>query len=175
VVVGRGIRPSVCFGQILKSSDEIRSGNGVLALGTKEFRNLVLHHSEVEICGPVASSALCRDDISLGCSIARAVVVAIEIDIVSANGVVIVVVLRSQVNIVSSSSGHFCFAKALISLIKSGLVYSLRSSGAILRASSVTSFVPVCRFLKAHIDVLFLSAFLWFWKRLCSLRVVACE
>jgi hypothetical protein len=47
---------------------------------------------------------------------------AIEIDIVSANGVVIVVVLWSQVDIVSSSSGHFCLAKALKSLIKSGSV-----------------------------------------------------
>jgi hypothetical protein len=156
VVVGLGIHPSVCFRQILELSDEIRSGNGVLALGTKEFRNLVLLHSEVEVCGPVASSTLCWDDISLGRSVARAVVVTIEIDVVSAHGVVIVVVLRSQVDTVSSSSGHFCLAKALKSLIKSGSVYSLRSSGAILQA---LSFVPVCRFLKALIDVLFLSAF----------------
>ena len=63
-------------------------------------------------CGPVASSALGRDDISLGRSVAGTVVMAIEIDIVSANGVVIVVVLWSQVDIVSSSSGHFCLAKA---------------------------------------------------------------
>ncbi len=33
MVVGLGVRPSVCFSQILQSSDVIRSGNGVLALG----------------------------------------------------------------------------------------------------------------------------------------------
>ncbi len=43
---------------------------------------------------------------------------AIEIDIVSADGVVIVVVLWSQVDIITSGSGHSCFAKALNSLIK---------------------------------------------------------
>ncbi len=57
MVVGLGVRPSVCFGQILKSSDEIRSRNGVLAFGTKEFRNFVLLHPEVEICGPVGAAA----------------------------------------------------------------------------------------------------------------------
>ena len=57
MVIGLGIRPSVCLGQILKSSDEIRCGNGVLALGTKEFRNLVLLHSEVEVRRSVGPSA----------------------------------------------------------------------------------------------------------------------
>ncbi len=55
MVIGLGVCPSVCSGQILKSSDEIRSGNGVLALGTKKFRNLVLLHPEVETGGPVGS------------------------------------------------------------------------------------------------------------------------
>jgi hypothetical protein len=120
VVVGLGIRPSIRFGQILKSSDEIRSGNGVFAFGTKEFRNLVLLHSEVEVRGPIAST-LCGDDISLGRGVAGAVVVAvvvaIEIDIVAAEGVIIMVILCGQVDIVTSSSGHFCLAKALNSLI----------------------------------------------------------
>ncbi len=111
MVVGLGIHPSVRFCQIFKSSDEICSGNGVLAFGTKEFRNFVLFHSEVEICGPVASSTLCGDDISLGRGVAGAVVVAIEIDIVSTEGVVIVVVLWVQVDIVTSSSGHFVLQK----------------------------------------------------------------
>jgi hypothetical protein len=48
----------------------------------------------------------------LGRSVAGTVVVAIEIDIVSSKGVVIVVVLWSQVDIFSSSSGHFCLCKS---------------------------------------------------------------
>ncbi len=66
MVVGLGVRPSFCFGQVLKSSDEIRSGNGVLAFGTKEFRNLVLLHPEVEIGGPIGScSSQCSGNVSL--------------------------------------------------------------------------------------------------------------
>ncbi len=82
MVVSLGIHPSVCLGQILKLSDEIRCGNGVLALGTKEFRNFVLFHSEVKIRGPVAST-WCGRNVSLGRSVAGAVVVSIEIDIVA--------------------------------------------------------------------------------------------
>ncbi len=122
MVVSLGIRPSIRLGQILKSSDEIRYGNGVLALGTKEFRNLVLLHSEVEVRGPVASTWGSRD-IRLGRSVASAVIVSIEIDVVIV--VVIVVVLWGQVDIVTSSSGHFCRAKALNSLIKTPVVFQI--------------------------------------------------
>jgi hypothetical protein len=96
--------------------DEIHCRNGVLALGTEEFRNFVLFHSEVEICGPVAST-WCGRNVSLGRGVAGAVVVSIEIDIVTTEGVVVVVILWGQVDIVTSSSGHFCCAKALYSLI----------------------------------------------------------
>jgi hypothetical protein len=106
VVVSLGIRPSVRFGQILKSSDEIRSGNGVLAFGTKEFRNFVLLHLEVEVRGPVAST-WCGGNISLGRGVAGAVVVSIEIDVVITDVVIVVVVFWGQVDIVTSSSSHF--------------------------------------------------------------------
>jgi hypothetical protein len=97
-------------------SDEIRCGNGVLALGNEELRNFVLFHSEVEIRGPVAST-WCGGNVSLGRGVASAVVVSIEIDIAIVVGVVIVVIHWGQVDIVTSSSGHFCCAKALYSLI----------------------------------------------------------
>jgi hypothetical protein len=115
VVVGLGIRPSIRFCQILKSSDEIRSGNGVLALGTKEFRNLVLLHSEVEICGPIAC-AWCGRNISLGRGVAGAVVLSIEIDVVLV--IVIMVIFWGQIDIVCSSCsrGHCCCVEALILL-----------------------------------------------------------
>ncbi len=93
MVVGLGIRPSVCFSQILESSDEIRSGNGVFALGTKEFRNLVLLHSEVEICGPVGSyCSRSGGDIyvSLAGGIAGVIVIGVDVDV----GVIEVVILR---------------------------------------------------------------------------------
>jgi hypothetical protein len=118
VVVGLGVRPSIRFGQILKSSDEIRCGNGVLALGPKEFWNFVLLHSEVEICGPVGSSTWCGGDvnISLGRGVSRGVVVGIEIDVVL--DIVIMVVLWGQIDIVGSSCsrGHCCCVEALILL-----------------------------------------------------------
>ncbi len=106
MVVSLGIRPSVHFGQILKSLDEIRSGNGVLAFGTKEFRNFVLLHSEIEVHGPVASP-WCGGNISLGHGVAGAIVVSIEIDVVVTEGVVVVVIFWGQVDIVTSSSSHF--------------------------------------------------------------------
>jgi hypothetical protein len=117
-----GIRPSVCLGQILKSSDEICCRNGVLALGTKEFWYFVLLHPEVEVRGPVAST-WCGGDIRLGRGVTSAVVVSIEIDVVLV--VVIVVVFWGQVDIVTSSSGHFCRAKALNSLIKTPVVFQI--------------------------------------------------
>jgi hypothetical protein len=105
VVLGLGICPSVCFSQILQSSDEIRSGNGVLALGTKEFRNFVLLYSEIEICGPVSSSTWCGGhiDVTLAGRVAGIVVISGDVDIV------VVVVLGSQINVVGSSDGsrHF--------------------------------------------------------------------
>ncbi len=106
MVVGLGVCPSVCFGQILKSSDEIRSGNGVLAFGTKEFRNLVLLHSEVEICGPVGScSSWCSGDVTLTGGVTRVIIVGVDVDV----GVVEVVVLWCEVDVVGSSvsGGHF--------------------------------------------------------------------
>ncbi len=81
VVIGLGIRPSVCLGQILKSSDEIRSGNGVLALGTKEFRNLVLLHSKVEACRRVSSC--CGGDVPLTGSVPGVVIVGLSITFLS--------------------------------------------------------------------------------------------
>jgi len=103
VVVGLGIRLS----QILKSSDEICSGNGVLALGTKEFRNFVLFHSEIEICGPVSSSAWGgrHIDVALAGRVTGVVVIGGDVDV----DIVEVVVLGSQINIVGSSDSrrHF--------------------------------------------------------------------
>ncbi len=94
MVVGLGIRPSVCFSQILQLSDEICSGNGVLALGTKEFRNFVLLYSEIEICGPVSPSARCSGhiDIALAGHVAGVVVIGGDGDV----DIVEVVVLGSQ-------------------------------------------------------------------------------
>jgi hypothetical protein len=112
VVVGLGIRPSVCLGQILQSSDEIRSGNGVLAFGTKEFRNLVLFDPEVEICGP-SDSTWRGENVSRGCG----VVVPIKINIASTESVVVVVVFWGHIDVVTSSSSHLGFVKALKSLI----------------------------------------------------------
>ncbi len=108
MVIGLGIRPSVCLGQILQASDEIRCGNGVLAFGTKEFRNLVLLHSEVEICGPIAST-WCGGNVGMGSGVAGAVLVSIEIDVAIIVGVVVVVILWGQIDIITSSSGHFFF------------------------------------------------------------------
>jgi hypothetical protein len=54
---------------------------------------------------------------------ASAVVVSIEIDVVIV--VVIVVVLWGQVDIVTSSRGHFCHAKALNSLINTPVVFQM--------------------------------------------------
>ena len=79
MVVGLGIRPSVGLSQILESSDEIRSGNGVLAFGTKEFRNLVLLHPEVEIGGPIGScSSQCGGNISLASGVTGVFIVGVE-------------------------------------------------------------------------------------------------
>jgi hypothetical protein len=106
VVVSLCIGPSVCLGQILKSSDEIRSKNGVLAFGTKEFWNFVLLYSEVEVCGLVAST-WCGGNVRLGRGVVGVIVVSIEIDVV-----IVVVILWGQVDVITSSSGHFCFAKS---------------------------------------------------------------
>ncbi len=160
MVVGLCIRPSVGLSQILESSDEIRSGNGVLAFGTKEFWNFVLLHSEVEICGPIGSTTWGGRDVYLALAgrIACAVVIGVDIDI----GILEVVVLWCQVDIVGSgsSSGHFCCVKALFLLSKRSFSFS---SLQILRfdLACVVSYV-VFRFavtLKALIDVLSLSAF----------------
>jgi hypothetical protein len=109
VVVGLGICPSVCFSQILESSDEIRSRNGVLAFGTKKFWNLVLLHSEVEIHGSVGSSGSRGGGdvyVALTGGVAGVVVVGVDVDI----GILKVVILRCQIDIVGSSvsNGHFC-------------------------------------------------------------------
>jgi hypothetical protein len=113
-----GIRPSIRLGQILQSSDEVRSGNGVLAFGTEKFRNLVLLQSKVEIGGTI-SSTLCGGDSCLRISVAGAVVMSIQIEVTIIMVVVAASILRSQVDIFTSSSGHFVSCnKALISLIK---------------------------------------------------------
>ncbi len=160
MVVGLGICPLVRFRQILKSSDEICSGNGVLALGTKEFRNFVLLHSEVEISRPIASSTWCGGNggnISLGRGVASAVAIGVEVDV----AIIEVIILWGQIDIVGSSCsrGHCCCVKAL-NLLKSPAVFVfLRSFALILRASSVTSLFRLPFSLKVLIDVLFLSAF----------------
>ena len=107
MVVGLGVRPSVSFGQILQSSDVVRSGNGVLAFGTKEFRNLVLLHSKVEACRPVGSCRRwCGGDVPLSGGVPGVVIIGLDIDV----GVVEVVVLRGDVDVVGSgvSGGHSC-------------------------------------------------------------------
>ncbi len=115
MVVGLGVRPSVCFGQILQSSDEIRSGNGVLAFGTKEFRNLVLLYSKVEICGPVGPcSGWYGGDIPLAGGVADVIIVGLDVDV----GIVEVVVLWCEVDVVGSrvSGGNFGRVEALFLL-----------------------------------------------------------
>ena len=97
-MIGLGIRPSVCLGQILKSSDEIRCGNGVLALGTKEFWNFVLLHTKVEACRPIGSCCgRCGGDVPLTGGVPGVVIVGLDI-----NGFEIVI-LRGDVDVVSSS------------------------------------------------------------------------
>jgi hypothetical protein len=175
MVVGLGVRPSVCFSQILKSSDEIRSGNGVLAFGTKEFWNLVLLHSEVEICGPIGSTTWGSRDVyvALVGRFACAVVIGVNV------GILEVVVLWCQVDIVGSrsSSGHCCCVEALFLLSKRSFSFS---SLQILHfdLAGVVGYI-VFRFavtLKVLIDVLSLSAFSLFLEACvflaCHLLVV---
>jgi hypothetical protein len=104
-VIGLGIHPSIRFGEIFQSSDEIHCGNGVLAFGTKEFLNFVLLDSEVEIGRPIAPS--CCGSGSLGHGVAGTVVVPIEVDIAIIMVVVVVIVFWGQVDIITSGSGHF--------------------------------------------------------------------
>jgi hypothetical protein len=159
-VVGLGIHPSVRLRQILQSSDEIRRGNGVLAFGTKEFRNLVLLHSEVEISGPIGSTTWGGRDVhvALACRVACAVVIGVEVDI----GILEVVVLWCQVDIVgsSSSSRHCCCVEALFLLSEKIFVCLFLQILRFDLAGVIGYFV--FRFavsLKALIDVLSLSAF----------------
>ncbi len=117
MVISLGIHPSICFGEIFQSSDEIRCGNGVLTFGPKEFRNLVLLNSEVEIRGPVAAcSASCSRNGSSGSGVTGVIVVSLEIEVTIIMVVIIAGVLGSQVDIITSSGGHFVCNKALISL-----------------------------------------------------------
>ncbi|MFN9941435.1 MAG: hypothetical protein ACK56I_18340, partial [bacterium] len=77
-------------------------------LGTKEFRNLVLLHSKVEACRRVSSCCRrCGGNVSLTGSVRGVVSVGLDIDV----GIVEVVVLRSNVDVVGSSvsGGHSCF------------------------------------------------------------------
>ncbi len=173
MVVGLGICPLVCFSQILESSDEIRSGNGVLALGTEKFRNLVLLHSEVEVDGPIGSTTWGGGDVyvALACRVACAVIIGVDIDV----GILEVVVLWCQVDIVgsSSSSGHCCCVEALFLLSRRSFSFS---SLQILRfdLAGVVGYV-VFQFavtLKALIDILSLSAFCSFGSMCVPLRVI---
>jgi hypothetical protein len=99
-------------------SDEICCGNGVLAFGNKELRNLVLLDLEVEICGPIASSR-CGGNGSLGSGVAGAIVVPIEVDIAIVVVVVVVIVFWGQIDIVTSVSGHFAVQSFKISYLNS--------------------------------------------------------
>ena len=106
MVVGLGIRPSICLGQILQSSDEIRSGISVFAFGTKEFWNFIRFNSEVEISGPIGSCSVSRG--RAGCSwdgypgsgVTSVVVVSFQQKVIIV--IVRAIVLGSQVNVVTS-------------------------------------------------------------------------
>jgi len=115
VVISLGICPSVRFGEIFQSSDEIRCGNGVLAFGTEEFRNLVLLDPEVEIGGPIVSCC-CGGNGSLCSGVAGAVVMPVEVNIAIVMVVIVVIVFWGQVDIVTSGSGHFAVQSFLKSL-----------------------------------------------------------
>ena len=115
MVISLGIRPSFCFGEIFQSSDEVRGGNGVLAFGTKEFRNFVLFDPEVDIGGPIVASSWWGGNGSLGSSVAGAVVKSVKIDIAIIVVVVVVIVFWGQIDIVTSGSGHFAVQSLNIS------------------------------------------------------------
>ena len=118
MVISLGIRPSICYGEMFQSSDEIHCGNGVLAFGTEEFRNLVLLNLEVEVGGPIASS-WCGGNGSLGSSVADAVVKSVKIDIAIIGVVVVMIVFWGQVDIVTSGSGHFAVQSFKFSYLNS--------------------------------------------------------
>ena len=119
MVISLGIRPSICFGEIFQSSDEVRCRNGVLAFGTKEFRNFVLLDLEVEIGGPIVASSWCGGNGSLGSSVAGAAIKSVKIDIAIIVVVVVVIIFWGQIDIVTSGSGHFAVQRFLKSLCNS--------------------------------------------------------
>jgi hypothetical protein len=104
VVISLSIGPSVCFGKILKPSDKICCGNGILALGTKEFWNFVLLDPEVEIGRSITTWR--RSCGGRASGVARVVIVPVEIHIGIIIVVVVLIILQSQVDIVTYSSGH---------------------------------------------------------------------
>jgi len=113
VVISLRVSPSVCFGKILKSSDEICCGNGILALGSEEFRNLVLLYPEVEIGRSISAWRCCGG--GRACGVASAVVVPVEIDIAIIVVVVVVIIFRGHVDIITSGSGHFAVQSFIFS------------------------------------------------------------
>jgi hypothetical protein len=97
VVVGLSVGPSVCFGEILKSSDKIRCGNGIFALGAEELRKFILLYPEVEVSRSITPSWCC----SCGCrasGVAGVVVVPVEIDVGVIDVVIIVIIFWGQVD-----------------------------------------------------------------------------
>ena len=165
MVIGLGIRPLVCLCQILKSSDEIRCGNGVLAFGTKEFRNLVLLHSKVEAGRAVGSCRGWRGgDVPLTGGVPGIVIVGVDIDI----GVFEVVVLLSDFDVVGSSvsCGHSYFAEALF------LLYQMPfGSGSVAESSlRVVLLASESAFLLSVVFFLLLLTLVEFEKGVVSLR-----
>jgi hypothetical protein len=100
VVIGLNVRPSIRFGEIFQSLDEIRRRDGIFAFGAEEFRNFVLCDSEVEIGRPIAPPPCCGSS-GLGSGVTGAVIVPIEIDIAIIM-VVVVIVLWCQVDVCRS-------------------------------------------------------------------------
>ncbi len=103
--------------------------------------------------------------------VACAVVIGIDVDV----GILEVVILWCQVDIVGSSSGsgHCCCVKALVLLSKRSFSFS---SLQILRfdLAGVVGFVVFrfCRYFESAYWRSFSVCILLFWKRVCSLRVV---
>ncbi len=109
MVIGLSVGPSVSFGEVLKSLDEIRGGNGILALCTNEFWYFVLLNPEIEI-GSSITSCWCPSCGGRASGVAGVVVVPVEVDVV----IIVVVVdtvpvdVSFNVDLVSSLNCRHC-------------------------------------------------------------------
>jgi hypothetical protein len=106
MVVGLSVGPSVCFGKVLQSSDEIRSQDGVLAFGDEEFWDLILFDPKVEVGG---SRATCHSSGSghPGCILVLVIASVVGVIIT----IIVVMVVRVDLDVISSNKSHFspCF------------------------------------------------------------------